>query len=169
MWTLGLQNEAFKIWHRNKMTLHETTWPLEFCSNDHNSTLNELTWCRSVWCVCVITSQREVKRIRRRFLWWPTEERAREGGEQSRGVWSLFVCRLGRLDLDQRLRVKTSFEDVFLTWRFLPSTGFGSIPLSFGLIQLEFLYALKWQEHGAEMKAFRYRIVRIKHDFIHEM
>lgn len=117
-----------------------------------------------VMCMCdvVETVQREVKRIQRRFLWWPTEERVREGGEQSRGEWSLFVCRLGRLDLDQRLRVKTSFEDVFLTWRFLPSAGLGSIPPSFGLIQLEFLYALKWQEHGAEMKAFRYRIVRIK-------
>lgn len=43
--------------------------------------------------------------------------------ERSGGDWALFVCRLGPLDWDQRQRLKTSFEDVFLTCRLLPSPG----------------------------------------------
>lgn len=50
-----------------------------------------------------------------------------KGGEQSGGDWAPFVCRLGLLDWDQRQRLKTSFEDVFLTCRLLPSPRVGSI------------------------------------------
>lgn len=46
-----------------------------------------------VMCMCdvVETVQREVKRIQRRFLWWPTEER--EGGRRAeqRGLKSLCL------------------------------------------------------------------------------
>lgn len=146
----------WKDWTRHS-PLHDT-WNMAavVCSNKQESTLTELTLC----CGSDVMWRKQWREKQKGFSagsfgGLQKKERARE---ETRGDWSLFVRHLGRLDLDQRLRVKTSFEDVSPHLTLSALCWVGINPPSFHLIRLEYLCGsncksteLKWKPLYTEL------------------
>lgn len=111
MWTPGETFIAIQ-WHDSAPSFAWCNAAHVVVSDKHKWTLNELTSSCSEWWDAKETAEWKAKKGLRAGSFGGPQKKERER-EETRGDWSLFVRRLGRLDLDQRLRVKTPFEDVF--------------------------------------------------------